>query len=78
MNADELYAQGIRLMRENNYSESFPFLLQSAELGCVDAQFLVGASYERELGVLKDINSAIEWYMKAAKQGNSNALNNFP
>ena len=42
---------------------------KSAQLGNSIAMFNLGACYEESAGVTKDLNTAREWYTKAAAQG---------
>ena len=44
-----------------------------AEQGNPEAQFNLGAMYERGQGVTQDDTEAARWYRKAAEQGNANA-----
>lgn len=48
----------------------------AAEDGHSDSQFNLGLMYERGIGVSRDENEAVAWYLKAALQGNSNAQYN--
>ena len=45
----------------------------SAKQGDYDAQYSVGVCYEEGIGVEADINSAYDWYSRAAAQGHSGA-----
>ncbi len=47
-----------------------------AEQGDVNAQFLLGAMYDKGLGVPQDYAEAVKWYRKAAEQGYAGAQNN--
>nr|WP_328988084.1 SEL1-like repeat protein [Thiorhodovibrio winogradskyi] len=46
---------------------------KAAEQNEAKAQFLLGLAYEHGEGVEQDKFRAIQWYQKAAAQGNSNA-----
>lgn len=46
---------------------------QSAEAGYVLAQFAIGECYEKGKGVKKNKEKAMEWYARAAEQGNLEA-----
>lgn len=46
-------------------------LLAKAQAGDAEAQYNVGLFYENGYGVTKNINNALEWYKKAARNGNS-------
>ena len=47
-----------------------PRLLTAAQSGDVQAQVSLGIAYEYAYGVKKDYPAAINWYRKAAEQGN--------
>ena len=49
-------------------AEPAGFLLQSAEHGYVESQYEIANCYAMGLGVEKDVNKAVYWYTKAAKQ----------
>ncbi|MEZ9417619.1 tetratricopeptide repeat protein, partial [Vibrio sp. 10N.286.49.E1] len=42
----------------------------------MDAQYNLGLSYERGVGVIQDYKEAVSWYRKAAEQGHALAQNN--
>ena len=46
---------------------------KAAYKGSVIAQYNLGIFYEKGYGVSKDLTKAIEWYTKAANQGNKEA-----
>jgi TPR repeat protein len=57
--------------------EAFKLLNQAADQGIPKAQFLLGLLYERGRGgAPKDEKKAVEWFMKAALQGDPDAANN--
>jgi hypothetical protein len=47
-----------------------------AELGDATSQVMMGNTYDAAVGVEKDDAKAIEWYLKAARQGSTTAMNN--
>lgn len=53
-----------------------PELLKEAEGGNVNAQRVLGWTYELGVGVNKDAAEAVKWYRKAAEQGVAGAQNN--
>lgn len=53
----------------------FQSTLKTAEAGDAKAQFDAAKAYNNGEGVPKDIDKAIEWYQKAADQGNADAQN---
>ncbi|MBP3819829.1 MAG: sel1 repeat family protein, partial [Butyrivibrio sp.] len=44
--------------------------------GHAEAMLMIGHLYEKGKGVLQDYNSAMEWYRKAAENGDATAMNN--
>jgi TPR repeat protein len=47
--------------------------MKAAEQGDVNAQWCLAVCYEKGNGVKKDLTNAIEWYTKAAEQGDKEA-----
>jgi len=47
---------------------------KAAKQGLVDAQVVMGAMYDRGIGVLADREKATQWYEKAAAQGHGTSL----
>ena len=45
----------------------------AAEQECPEAQYKLGRCYFFGVGVERDENKAVEWYFKAAEQGNAEA-----
>ena len=64
----EDYTQLQKVMKE-----AVRFYREGAELGHVDAQFMLGYSYERGDGIEKDKKEAVRWYRLAAEQGHERA-----
>ena len=56
------------------WSTLFKETLQKARQGDSEAQYNVGAMYQNGRGVTASRDKAIEWYGKAAEQGNSKAV----
>jgi TPR repeat protein len=52
----------------------FEVTLEAAEAGDPEAQRALAFKYEHGLGIEEDPEAAIEWYRKAAEQGNTEAL----
>ncbi|WP_455204151.1 hypothetical protein [Kaarinaea lacus] len=52
----------------------FNFHSESAKSGNPESMYILGNMYESGRGVKKDYNKALEWYAKAAKQGNLRAF----
>lgn len=58
-----------------DYSKAAYWYTRSANLGYADAQFNMGWMCEFGLGgISKNITDAVEWYRKAARNGNHNAI----
>jgi len=49
-------------------------MLKSAKAGFVDAQYAAGVMYDNGNGVQQDYSKAMEWYKKAAANGDGNAM----
>ncbi len=54
---------------EQNNEKAAVWIERAAKQGLVDAQVLMGALYDRGIGVKADRNKATHWYKKAAAQG---------
>lgn len=55
------------------WTELYQEQLEQARQGAADAQYEVGAMYEKGRGVAADRTQATEWYRKAAAQGHNRA-----
>lgn len=51
-------------------------VLKKAEQGNANAQYFLGAMYDKGEGVAQDKKKAFEWYTKAVGQGNKKAQEN--
>lgn len=58
---------------EKYHNDAEKQFLAAARKGDAEAQYLLGASYERGGGAPRDIELAKRWYAKAAKQGHAKA-----
>ena len=66
------YSKGIGT--DKNKTKAFTWYEKSANLGCCHAMINVGRYYKNGLGgVTEDLNTAREWYTKAAAQGFTDA-----
>lgn len=62
------------LNRDNSLlAEAVELLRKAAQQGHADSQWILGISYEHSWLAPQDIDSAIYWYKKAAKQGHEKA-----
>lgn len=66
-----MYGQGRGV--EKDLRKSFEFTLQAAELGCVEAQRLVGVLYRDGTGVERDHKKAMRWLQKSLPQEGTDA-----
>ena len=65
--------EGIKAFRIEKYDEAIRRLTPLADGGDVVAQTYLGLIYVEGYGVEPDINKAVEWYSKAAQQGQPDA-----
>jgi len=56
-----------------DYAEGFKWLLESADQGYAESQYLLGNCYSEGKGVAKDNTEALVWYRKAAEQGHASS-----
>lgn len=56
------------------YDLSFHYFKLAAEQGYMRSQFHLGSCYEHGRGIECDKNMAIQWYIKAAEQGEPDAI----
>ncbi len=72
-----LYMRGIMQMQGQGTSKNIPGALasfkQAAELGYADAQYVLGQSYYRGIGVKANRNQARKWLQLARENGNTQA-----
>jgi TPR repeat protein len=68
--------KGLRAFEQKNYTDTLTLLKPLAQKGHSEAQCIIGNIYHLGLGVDRNIEEAIKWYNKAAKQGYSIAENN--
>lgn len=59
---------------EQNDELAAEWMEKAAKQGVVEAQVVMGALYDRGLGVPGDRNAATQWYEKAAAQGHGTSL----
>jgi TPR repeat protein len=71
------YQEGLRSFEAKDYRSAYNLLIAFAEDGDSDAQAIIGNIYQLGLGgITVDEDRAVEWYSRAAAQGNSIACNN--
>ncbi len=59
---------------EKDEKQAAEWMEKAADHGLVEAQVVMGAMYDRGLGVLADRNKATQWYEKAAAKGHGTSL----
>lgn len=64
------------LIDQERYDEALPIVKQLAEDGDAVAQSYLGRMYIKGIGVEEDDMKAVEWFRKAAEQGNAYAQRN--
>ena len=69
---DFVKARALYLAKD--YEESFKEWMILAQEGDHRGQMFVGRMLQRGLGVNKDINAAVSWFQKSARQGNGYSL----
>jgi TPR repeat protein len=71
------YQDGLRSFGAKDYKTAHDLLIAFAEEGDSDAQAIIGNIYQLGLGgIAVDEERAVEWYSRAAIQGNGVASNN--
>jgi TPR repeat protein len=73
--AKRYYDDAQDYLEESNGPEALKYFKWSAEGGYDKAQYAMGKTYESSFMVTTDYAVAREWYLKAAKQNNTDALN---
>ena len=73
VSGDQL-AAGKSAYTRGDYSLAFSAFTPLANEGNAEAQTLLGNLYENGLGVIKDEKLALDWYEKAGKAGDAQAL----
>lgn len=59
---------------EKDEIQAAEWMEKSAKQGLVDAQVVMGAMYDRGIGLVADRETATRWYEKAAAQGHGTSL----
>ncbi len=62
--------------KKEQFAQAFAPLKEKAEMGHVEAQYMVGWMYQLGKGVAMDKQAAIGWYQKAAGKGHLSSQNN--
>ena len=72
----DAYTQAQRSYDAKNYTEGSRQMLEAANAGNAQAQFMIGNAYEFGNGVPVDLGQAASWYEKAASQRHAAAQKN--
>lgn len=67
---------GVDAWQQGDYAKAIAEWRPLAQSGDPDAQFNLGQAYKLGRGVQPDVNTAIDWYRKAAAQGHMRAEDN--
>ncbi|WP_156358148.1 SPOR domain-containing protein [Sphingobium sp. Leaf26] len=67
---------GVDAWQQGDYAKAIAEWRPLAQSGDPDAQFNLGQAYKLGRGVQPDVNTAIDWYRKAATQGHMRAEDN--
>ena len=70
---EQQFQQGSEATTRGDYQTTFKFLLPLAEQGYAEAKFNLGHMYSKGRGVKQDDFEAVNWYRKAAEQGDADA-----
>jgi len=71
-----MYKHGMTKKALPNFEEANKWYLKAAVQGDVQAQYHMGVSFERGVGIKQDYTRAVKWYIEAGEQGNVKAQYN--
>lgn len=71
--ADQALAAGQALYRQQEYHSAYLKLHYAAERGQAQAQYAVGYMLYNGIGVDRDQDAALSWFMRSAKKGYAKA-----
>jgi len=69
------FMDGWIALEKGEYAKALKLLRKPANNGDAQSQFFVGKIYDKGYGVTENDRTAIKWYRKAAKQGQTDAIN---
>ena len=69
--AEELFLQGVQYDMREEYEEAIEYFLKAADLGYVNAQYVLGWKYHFGDGIEQDYEEAAKYYQLAADQGHA-------
>ncbi len=70
---DNVQDKTLKAQVEQDDAEAVKWFRKAAQQGLADAQFQLGAMYDKGRGVKQDAAEAVEWFRKAAEQGFADA-----
>ena len=73
IDAKIIYKKGFVLYRKKKYAEAMRYLHMAAELGNVEANYLLGCFYDFGYGVKINYEKAYDYYLCAAENGHAHA-----
>lgn len=73
IDSDLIYKKGYSIYRKRKYAESLRYLKIAAELGNVEANYLLGCFYDFGYGVKINYEKAYDYYLCAAENGHAHA-----
>lgn len=73
IDSDLIYKKGYSIYRQKKYAESLRYLKIAAELGNVEANYLLGYFYDFGYGVKINYEKAYDYYLFAAENGHAHA-----
>ena len=72
---DENFDRAEQLYKEQNFKKAVVFYKKSADDGNVSAQYALANCYYYGQGVDRNVNTAVEMWLKCAEKGHSDAQN---
>lgn len=68
-----MYKLGLQAIEKQEYEQAFGYWEPLAKDGHLNSQYQIGRLYEQGWGVGKDFQTALDWYQRAAQQGQGDA-----
>jgi len=68
--------QARQLLRNQNYQNAYPILMNLAQQGHAEAMFFLALMYDRGNGVQQDARESVRWYTRSALGGWSDSMFN--
>jgi TPR repeat protein len=74
--ASELFERGFKEWKRKNLRPALRLFLAAAQAGDKGAQVNVGYFYDKGIGIRRNRSTALYWYKRAYRRGDSGAANN--